>query len=67
MISLVAILRAAKALLGIEQTVQEVVETAVELIDPEPSVKGVPLSHRDVDHIQAQIASACKPSAPKKI
>ncbi len=63
MISLAAILRAVKTLVGIKQAAEEIIDVTVEAMDPEPKVKGTPLSHRDVEHIQAQIRSASRPAA----
>lgn len=62
-ITLAAILRGLKTLIGIERTAEDLFEITVEAVDPEPRVKGVPLSHRDVEHIQGQIRSASRPAA----
>lgn len=49
----------------VDVVVDELCEITVEALDPEPVVKGQPLSHRDVEHQQAQMKSAAKrPPAP---
>jgi hypothetical protein len=67
-ISLAGVLRALKTLIGIGETASEVIDLAGKALDPEPRVKGQPLSYRDVEHQRRQAASAARafppPSSP---
>lgn len=66
MISLAALLARLKTALGLVEAADDLIDVTVEALDPEPTVKGRPMSHRDVEHQQAQIRAATRPPRKRK-
>lgn len=60
MIGLAGVLRTLKTLIGIGETAKEVIGLVDEVIDPEPRVKGQPLSYLDVEHQRRQAQSGAR-------
>lgn len=55
-----SIVRLVRRVLGLPPVVEDLFEITVKVLDPEPRVKGQPLSYRDVERQRQQAASAAR-------